>query len=321
MSLDLANLLLMHCNGVRVGSDEVRINCFLCDDDRRRLWVNLDRQLYHCFNCDEKGGTGKLLRQLVRLNKLPQMTANRVQAPVALAPPRVVGAVMPPEAHPLWLPTSPGSAEAYGYTTRRGVPADEFAVRQIHYTTDAPGPLAFRVLFPVIEFGQIVYWTARSYIGADPKYYNQPKERCLLSRNDCVYGLETACRRDVIYVLEGPINAAVIGWDAVALLGKTPSPTQIAKLLATNAREFVVAVDADAIGTRRMRNDTLQTGEGITIAKLLHSAGRLVRIVLWPKPKKDASDLGRDAGRSWLRNKAMEWTPLTEAYLRAMACT
>jgi hypothetical protein len=48
MKLDISTL-----DVVRVSSDgiERQYNCPHCDEKRARLWVNMEKRVYHCFNC------------------------------------------------------------------------------------------------------------------------------------------------------------------------------------------------------------------------------------------------------------------------------
>ncbi len=317
--------LLLRLGGAPGEGAEVNLECFKCPDSdqdgKLKLGVNTETGMFNCFRCGYSGVLGKLLRDLTKMRLLSGDVGSFTLAP-ADDRPKIVrqSCALPPGSMKLWE-VSPPSIMPRAYMESRGVPSEEFEERQLHFCLS--GNYGFRVIIPTIMDNTIVNWTARSYVGAEMRYLNPRNEDVAIEKHLCLYGWDTAKKYSRIIVLEGALNAMVVGRDACAGMGKCFSTEQIQMLLDARPAEYIVGLDYDAMATRQQRDDSprgfrLVNGEGLALANKLASAGRRVGVVLWPaNPKKDPADLGRGHSRMRL-DRPLPWCPAVEAYLRML---
>lgn len=311
--MNLERVLLLHLDGIRCGA-EVRICCPKCDDEKHHLYVRPSKSAFICFRCGWGGPLGRLLQHLAQ--QLPPGTdlESLPDTPVLARP--VIPRELPLGAEPLWLSDSPAAPAARSYLVSRGVPESEHAAWQAHFSI--AGDVAWRVILPVIEDGRVINWTARSYVGGEPRYLNPRKGETLRSRSECVFGLDLVpLGIPQLLILEGPLNAMVMGAGVVALMGKAWSTTQVDKLLQKRALTYLVGLDRDASGSVVKLTGRIEPGEGLGLARELASRGARVSIVPWPSaPKRDAADMGRQGAWDWVRAHSLPWNLATEAQMR-----
>jgi hypothetical protein len=105
------------------------------------------------------------------------------------------------------------------------------------------GRYANRLIFPVWEEGQLVYYQGRAmweesdrpgerYI----KALNPPKEEGAAVSSEVLMNLSTARHYPRVAIVEGPIDCIKAGPSAVCTFGKKISPVQIAKLQRSGVR-------------------------------------------------------------------------------------
>jgi DNA primase len=108
------------------------------------------------------------------------------------------------------------------------------------------GDYAGRIIFPVIENGEIKTFQARATGDWEPKYKN-PDE---VGKGNYIYGHDIVAGQDTAIVVEGPtdvIGCYQKGIPACALLGKTTTVAQIAKLRGLGAQKIVLMLDGSAV--------------------------------------------------------------------------
>lgn len=114
------------------------------------------------------------------------------------------------------------------------------------------GRYSNRLVFPVWEEGQLVYWQARAMW--DPpvgdrhflKALNPPAQPGAAVSSDVLLNLNHARFYPRVAVVEGPVDCVHAGPDAVASFGKALSAVQIAKLWRAGVRAVDLMWDADA---------------------------------------------------------------------------
>lgn len=304
------------------------ISCPYCG--REKLAVHVTRKAWHCWICGRGGWTPTSL--VAALLGVPTEEAEAIVAAKAggrtLGPVRSLGeeegapldpdfpeAPQPPGLYPLHDPEA-------GYLAGRGVSrahADAFGVMSCR--GDGSSSIASRVLcdramFLVWRRGRVVFWTGRSvHAGEDMKLANLPRpcreithapgctcnhERWGLrptpgvaGKEAVVLGLHLVRPGERVIVVEGPIDAAVVGPGAVATLGANMSVAQAREIAATGAAEAVVVYDGDEAGYRGLWGRRTVDGPRPGAAQIL--AGALpTRAALCPSDT-DPGTLGRDA--------------------------
>ena len=191
-----------------------------------------------------------------------------------------------------------------GYAYQRGIPSDHaywFGLSSIRACGWPPKPdgkrwaadslLAGRLLFPVWQGGRVVQWVARATGDSDIKTLNLPascedperhepgctcKHRAwglspvpeVAGTAEVLLGSHLLKPRGRVYIVEGPVDAAVCGPDFVATQGARLSLTQMFHLLALDPSEVILCYDGDEAGYKatRMAYDLLEPVIGRVIA-------------------------------------------------------
>jgi len=258
---------------------EVAFTCPFCIDrigsesDKKKLWFNSRKGRAYCFRCqyaakslekflrDVVGGpltgdvaallSGYVERDgdisirdelLVRLYHRPNDELNpleRHNLPAEYID--IVPYLTGEKPTPILL----RNAVAYYLKVRR-LPSSKAAEYAVGYCR--VGTYAGRLLFPVRQNGQIVYFTTR-YCGDHPvKSLNPPNVEGFYHKTDVLLNYDNVVGCPVVALCEGPISA-MAHRHAVCLLGKTIAAPQIAlleRLVSLGLKELVVSLDSDA---------------------------------------------------------------------------
>jgi len=114
------------------------------------------------------------------------------------------------------------------------------------------GEYAHRIIFPVMQHGEIVYWTNRAIDPENaPKTKNPPNRPNMFTRDDCLYNFDACVGKKRVAIAEGPISVIQSArvCPTVGLLGKRMSDAQfdlIRELVARGTEEIVLAKDFGA---------------------------------------------------------------------------
>lgn len=288
---------------------EYQWSCPFCVDltgdesRKRKLRVNVAKHVANCFRCGFNGTLADVFRGL---NPGGKLLAHEVEilarAPEArdvrltlsqevllkfygreqVASYDLLPVPLPPEYLPLDA-NDPLTRLGYCYLTiDRKVDPAFIPLMQIGFCLT--GTYRLRLVFPVIQGGQVVYFTTR-YCGDHPiKSLNPKDERFRHTKGTCLLNYDVCFGEPVVGVVEGPLSAIGLH-PAVCLLGKTASETQIGlleTLAANGTKEFVLGMDPDA-----------GPEEYETYREL---SGRLPKVTYLPLRDGDPDDM-RKAGR------------------------
>jgi DNA primase len=226
----------------RNDANEVTLCCPFCSergespDTRFRLGINVSQGLGHCYNCGWKGrGILDIARQLCHAFGLVLKRKSLVEA-AAIEPAKKVAhkpvdsdSLFPVEYETFGAKPDEIESAAMSYLKSRGVSVLQIARHRIGYA--AAGPMAWRVLFPVIDGeGNFHGCVGRAIVdGMRPKYLNTPGIKLLWNAQKS-YGTAV--------VVEGVMDAirtetallARRGFTAVATLGSAATSVQVAQL-------------------------------------------------------------------------------------------
>jgi DNA primase len=113
------------------------------------------------------------------------------------------------------------------------------------------GRYANRLVFPVFEAGQFVYYQARAmWKPRDGERYvkvlNPPKQEGAAVSSEVLMNLDQAVQYPRVCITEGPVDCVRAGVDAVCSFGKRLTYAQIARLLRAGVRAIDLLWDADA---------------------------------------------------------------------------
>jgi hypothetical protein len=261
---------------------EFQFYCPFCIDrlgdesSKRKLWINLDKMKAHCWRCDYKAGglrkvfmdmNGGVLRmdelRLLRGEFYPPVESLRASVTEALYSGAVEG---DGEVKPVSIPAETYALEDFArarareekfpmevrrgflYLDKRGVEPE--IIKSFHVGYCHEGRYAQRLVFPVIQNEEQVYFTTRTVSESDEKKsLNPPNEEGRYTKEMCLLNYDGVLGAETVSVVEGPFDCAAFP-SAVGLMGKTISQTQVsllAALIPFGLKEVVVALDSDAV--------------------------------------------------------------------------
>lgn len=238
--MDVLAVLRSKIVSTAAGGEEWRFNCPEClrvrgrPDTKAHLYYNIRSGMFFCHRCGFKGqGAAKVLRAF-GIDAKEGVRRPR-PARVLKEPPTPSTVVTLPEKA---QPVERGTA-AWNYLTRvRGLP--EKWIRTLGLL-DWEGEC--RIVVPIYEKGDLIYWVARTYIDMDPKYRN-PR----VPRKEVIFNWDLTRRSERVYICEGVFSAIQFGpHHGLALLSKKVTRAQLRKLIQHPAKELVVALDGDAV--------------------------------------------------------------------------
>ncbi len=232
------------------GGQDKRIDCPFCEarhgspDTKQHMYVNLTHAAVHCFRCDWSGNqidlvmsvTGcSYLEALIEVSQPTQHVGlfQRITAsPKGLMH---VDAAKPDGFMTLYEPAIEGSAECkaiLNYLRQRKVP--ERLIRQRFGVV--PGTHRAWI---IIDYR---YWQGRSIIkSVEPRYVNPPWEKA-----DALWNWQALGKAEEIVICEGVFSALAVGDHALALLGKSATEQQVARIVRHQPRQICLMLDKGA---------------------------------------------------------------------------
>ena len=253
---------------------EIVVCCNLCGDDRPRLYINSDTGAWVCFHCGESGGLHRLLLAVCELNgheafELGRTLRNReaddirdyFELSIKKEDPVAMPVVLPQQMHAVDESTP---ALFSKYLARRHVSLELARARGIGYCVT--GRYAYRIVIPVENDGHLYTFIARSVLNKCPTCTERldactcrPRQfpKVLTPKGGhprlTVFNFDHV-RRSIsprVVIVEGVFDALRCPTEAVALLGSSASPTQLALVAGlSRGREVVIALDGDEAGYR-----------------------------------------------------------------------
>lgn len=253
------------------GGEEYRINCPVCGDRRKRLYIS-HWAFRPVFRKDAKVFTSGLM---YCQNEKCDMREVRTRISAVIKPDAVSPMVvregrkaksednveLPAGCLPINSPEAPVAARSY--LLGRGFDLDELHnVWEVKCCEHLPeyvehGP---KIIYPIRLFNKLIGWQAR--LCWDPnrdqlkqgirKYYFLPG----VSKSDMLYNRDKARQHDVTVIVEGVTDVHRVGESAVAIFGKVPSvrQTQILKnVFGYNLGVMLLDSDADEEAERYVR--------------------------------------------------------------------
>jgi DNA primase len=126
------------------------------------------------------------------------------------------------------------------YLFGRGLSNEDILSYQLGYCYS--WPYENRIIIPIIDDGEVVFWGARATFPATRKvlYPNYVK------KGNHVFGLNLAQQFRVVVICEAYLDAITTGLNAVGIGGTSLSEVQLFKLLPHKFECYVIALDGDA---------------------------------------------------------------------------
>ena len=257
--LDLHDWLSSYADMKAGGGSEFRIkDCPKCGDDKYKLYVNTEKQLWICYVCE----WGRGIRDVVNLMSYVSgrsTTSVRLEL-LSFVPPAPSGDIYgllddafdgksdyeedETEFETIELPGVPGfngitSRKVRNYAVSRGLTTTEIARFALRPASTLPttkskkeirGPF---LVVPVVVGGRPVSWQGRKIDNSLPKYISSSNVKDWLFPLDEEFLTMYSNAGRVLYIVEGTFDAmgmARLGFPAVCTFGTSVSNKQIALL-------------------------------------------------------------------------------------------
>ena len=240
---------------------ELLFSCPACGHHKRKLSVNLDKNVFKCWICDYRG---RNIRHLVRrygsytqLQQWDQITgrSDLTEFDFLFSPKNRDGdrqkLHLPEEFETLTSSKIPATGiSAYKYLMSRGLRREDVVRWKIGYCFG--GEYRNRIIIPSFDTeGDINYFIARSYNGDSYKYKN-PKASKNIIFNDLYIDWH-----DDLVIVEGVFDAIVAG-NSLPILGSTlREDSELIQKIVYNDTPVYIALDSDAAGKERKIIQTL----------------------------------------------------------------
>jgi hypothetical protein len=210
-----------------------------CRKDRKKLAVNVESDVFHCWIC---GFAGRSLVPLLRFGRredLEEYYASKERRADGEQPKRKEVPALPAEFEPLWKPSlGPIRASVTSYLSSRRVTMDDVVRMRLGFCES--GTLGMRVVFPSYDSDGLNFVIGRAFNSALPKYLNGGDYE-----KDIVFNERLIDWKSPITLVEGPFDSLAAGWNSIPLLGKTILPALKRKIVMSGSDVFV-ALDLDA---------------------------------------------------------------------------
>lgn len=258
---------------------DYNVDCPFCQDGKFHMNISMSKQVVHCWKCGYSGSWIKLVMDVTRQN-YHQALGELYDQPKAKDFQRVLGGYMgvkdgivntipdrclPKDFRSLAGCTDGEAIPFHTYLRKRGVMENDWIRYNLGF---APKTVPGRVIIPI----EREYWQGRAiHNWMEPKYLN-PKTPA----RDMLFNPAALERYEEVVICEGAFSAMAVGANAVALIGKQPTQEKVVRLLASQVRSFIIALEPFAFGTMQI------------VADALHRDGRIVTI--WKYDRGDPAD-------------------------------
>lgn len=235
------------------GGRELAMPCPLCDDPKRRFYVNARTGMWLCFRCQEQGGPYRLLREVLELDHFMALRLREeiegsragpkpLRVVAAKTPEPEAGIGMPPEVYRLTSPKDAGQEIFWRYLDGRGVTPKQ--IEQYRMGFALRGRYAYRVIIPVYSSGAMQTFVARTVIDADLKVLHPDDAH----PSQALFNIDNITGKSVVLV-EGVFDVLrIAASQAVASLGTNLSAQQRDLLRSKGIKRVLVLWDGDEPG-------------------------------------------------------------------------
>lgn len=255
-------------------------NCPFCSDTRGRLFVNIDRQVFHCHNCDTSGtmitflsmhshitwrDALKVFREYEGYEKpLSEDLEKEVYTKLFKPEVKIERYVypLPDEFIPIKEARGKMGKQALDYILSRGISYETAVEQNLGYC--AKGKYAKRIILPDYEDGELIYWQARTWLPTPTDPIQKKRFRKVLNpsltseqiesglvpidKSEVLSNIDGIRESRIAVVTEGRFDSLTLGKVGTCTHGKVMSDEQFMKLVSNKDTIDLVAVmyDGDA---------------------------------------------------------------------------
>tara|TARA_R100000234_G_scaffold119477_1_gene102519 strand:- start:311 stop:1270 length:960 start_codon:yes stop_codon:yes gene_type:complete len=234
---------------------EYLFTCPKCNHHKKKLSVNIDKNMFKCWICEYRGtNIGRLVKKYADFSLISkwreltgQVEIDRFDEIIATLFPEDTEEVeeivkLPNEFISLANKSkSVLSVKARNYLLGRGVDNEDILFWKIGYCPS--GEYAGRIVIPSFsKSGDCNYFIARTYRGDWRKYMNPPASKSKIVFNELYIDWN-----EDLTLTEGVFDAIVAGKNSVPILGSSlKEQSKLFKSIITNDTPVYVALDPDA---------------------------------------------------------------------------
>tara|TARA_R110002074_G_scaffold283783_3_gene455407 strand:+ start:2016 stop:2957 length:942 start_codon:yes stop_codon:yes gene_type:complete len=233
-------------------NSEMLFHCPRCEHHKRKLSLNVDKNVFKCWVCDYKGkDIYRIIKRHGDYNQKQDWKALTSTVDVENFTTQLFDVVDKTRKNKIDLPTEfvslvnkklpPTSLYALNYLMSRGVTKNEIARWKIGYCDE--GDFAGRIIIPSFDMqGDVNYFVARSYDREWPRYLNPQS----VDKNIIFNELFLDFDEDLVLV-EGAFDAIVAGPNSAPILGSTlREGHMLVQKIIQNDTIVYLGLDADA---------------------------------------------------------------------------
>jgi DNA primase len=241
--------------GYNKSGGEYLFTCPKCNHHKRKLSVNIDKNVFKCWICEYSGtNIGRLVRKYADFNLKAKWKEISGQYEIEQFD-EIIASLFPEEEEELdeivKLPNefvslanksrSLLSTKARNYLTRRGITEEDILFWKIGYCPS--GEYGGRIVIPSFnENGDCNYFIGRTYQGDWRKYMNPPTSKSKIIFNELYIDWD-----EELILTEGVFDAIVAGKNSVPILGSSlKEQSKLFKSIISNDTTVYVALDPDA---------------------------------------------------------------------------
>lgn len=253
------------------GGKERRVECPYCSHRRRKFYINATSGLYHCKHCGAKGNLFTLCRDMgTSLREVLSKVGIHIRpAPegwAADARGRLFGRAgaevvqLPKEFVPLSSRRGVTGRQVAAWLEGRGIGPEAAERYGIGYC--ATGDYRGRIVVPIFDSSELVYFVARLFTAGARKYMNPE-----IDKAGVVFGTDAI--REVAIICEGVFDAMAVGPGGVAVLGLDMSLSQVLRIFVAGASTAIVLLDSAAeVEAERLANQLGGVIDEVKVARL-----------------------------------------------------
>ena len=261
----------------------VYFHCPLCNHKNKKLTINIEKNLYNCFVCEERGRslsrlmikTGNHAAAKLLTNKTSTLDINNLFGEAEVKEPKKT-VVMPKGFVPIFNNMNKVFFKApLDYLYKRGFEPNDILKYDIHYSI-----LEQRVLFPSYdELENLNFYVSRSIRPDETfKYKNATTAKRYVIFNEHLVEWDKE-----LFLVEGVFDAIISRKNAVPLLGSSIGEEfKLFRKIIKHKTPIVIALDADA------------RKKALYIAGKFEKFDIKVRFIDWGREERDIAEMGSE---------------------------
>jgi len=231
--------------------------CPVCGRDR--LAVNMEKQVWHCWICQEYKrnnigrkvpvkGAGNLVSLVALLEgwkygEARSFVKDNISVNIKALNPNTKKEGITEIQYPPYAKKITGILP---YCEQRGITLEDVQAFGLFFCDN--GKYRNRLIFPVYEQNKLVFYQGRAMWDPQPgevfiKSLNPPKLDGMVGAEATVFNLEQAARWPRVVITEGPIDAIHVGPQAICTWGKHITEQQMLKIYHAGVRSLTLMWD------------------------------------------------------------------------------